>query len=245
MNRQLISRAKNAGIKVIAHRGASKNSENELSDLINCFNFGFDAVETDVHFSKDGKIVISHDPDLKRMFNVDKKICNCSISDLRKIADKNKLPLLEEFFSEIKNSNAEIHLELKEYNKALYLELVKLIKKYNLEKSVRVIGFIENAQDVFLKSDNDNIKKGLIKRLPNNLLKFSKKNSLNAVGIGWAKKYQYKIFKLLAKIINLKQKIETLKNKGKIVTVGTVSSVKEFEFALSLAPSEILVNYIE
>lgn len=43
---------------------------------------GAHALETDVHLSKDGVIVLSHDATLKRCFGVENKIINCEWSFL-------------------------------------------------------------------------------------------------------------------------------------------------------------------
>jgi glycerophosphoryl diester phosphodiesterase len=52
---------------VVAHRGDSKNyPENTLEAFISATNMGIDVIETDVHLSKDGVVVIWHDPTLER-----------------------------------------------------------------------------------------------------------------------------------------------------------------------------------
>ncbi|OWO97715.1 hypothetical protein B2J93_2475 [Marssonina coronariae] len=46
---------------------------------------GAHAIETDVHMSKDGVVVLSHDASLKRCFGLDKKIANCNWSYLESL----------------------------------------------------------------------------------------------------------------------------------------------------------------
>lgn len=43
------------------------------------------AIETDIHLSKDGVIVLSHDADLKRCFGVKKKIIDCDWAELSQL----------------------------------------------------------------------------------------------------------------------------------------------------------------
>lgn len=43
------------------------------------------ALETDIHLSRDGVVVLSHDPDLKRCFGVRKKIIDCDWDDLSQL----------------------------------------------------------------------------------------------------------------------------------------------------------------
>lgn len=53
--------------RVIAHRGDSKNyPENTLPAFLSAVRMGIDVIETDVHLSKDGVLVIWHDPTLER-----------------------------------------------------------------------------------------------------------------------------------------------------------------------------------
>jgi glycerophosphoryl diester phosphodiesterase len=43
------------------------------------------AIETDIHLSKDGVVVLSHDPDLKRCFGIKKKIIDCDWAELSQL----------------------------------------------------------------------------------------------------------------------------------------------------------------
>ncbi len=53
--------------RVVAHRGDSANfPENTIEAFKSAVEMGIDVVETDVHLSKDGVIVIWHDPTLER-----------------------------------------------------------------------------------------------------------------------------------------------------------------------------------
>ncbi len=53
--------------RVVAHRGDSKNfPENTIPAFESAAALGVDVIETDVHLTKDGEIVIWHDPTLER-----------------------------------------------------------------------------------------------------------------------------------------------------------------------------------
>ena len=70
--------------RVVAHRGDSHNfPENTMPAFLSAVNMGIDVVETDVHLTKDGEIVIWHDPTLER--NTDGKgvIEEHTLSELR------------------------------------------------------------------------------------------------------------------------------------------------------------------
>ena len=46
---------------------------------------GADAVETDIHLTKDGVVVLSHDKDLKRCFGRKEKLINCDYDFVSKL----------------------------------------------------------------------------------------------------------------------------------------------------------------
>ena len=53
--------------RVVAHRGDSANfPENTLEAFLSGVKMGIDVIETDVHLSRDGHVVIWHDPTLER-----------------------------------------------------------------------------------------------------------------------------------------------------------------------------------
>ena len=72
------------GVEIIAHRGASYDApENTLAAVKLGWEQAKDGVEIDIHLSKDGKIVVIHDPDTKRIAGVDRKVTDQTLSELR------------------------------------------------------------------------------------------------------------------------------------------------------------------
>ncbi|KAF5875180.1 putative glycerophosphoryl diester phosphodiesterase protein [Botrytis fragariae] len=75
--------------QAIAHRGyKAANPENTMGAFRGAVEIGAHAIETDLHITKDGVLVISHDPSLKRCFGKDAKIIDCDwsyISTLRTV----------------------------------------------------------------------------------------------------------------------------------------------------------------
>ncbi len=64
-----------SAVEIVAHRGASFDApENTLSSMKLAWVQKADGIETDLHLSKDGKIVISHDFDFKRVGGSTNKI---------------------------------------------------------------------------------------------------------------------------------------------------------------------------
>ena len=64
-----------AGVEIIAHRGASHDApENTLASVNLAWEQGSDAVEVDVMLSRDGRVVVFHDKDTKRLAGVEGKV---------------------------------------------------------------------------------------------------------------------------------------------------------------------------
>ncbi|PQE25609.1 glycerophosphoryl diester phosphodiesterase protein [Rutstroemia sp. NJR-2017a BBW] len=75
--------------QAIAHRGyKAAFPENTMGAFRGAVEVGAHAIETDLHIAKDGTVVISHDPTLKRCFGKEDKIIDCDwpyLSTLRTI----------------------------------------------------------------------------------------------------------------------------------------------------------------
>src|SRR4051812_3609387 len=73
-------------VEIMGHRGASADApENTVSSWKLGYAQGADACELDIHLTKDGKIIVSHDPNTKRTAGVDKKIVETDFDELRKL----------------------------------------------------------------------------------------------------------------------------------------------------------------
>lgn len=71
---------------IVAHRGASHDApENTVAAARLGWEQGADAVELDVHLSKDGRIVVIHDPDTRRTTGVAGRVVEQSWEELRRL----------------------------------------------------------------------------------------------------------------------------------------------------------------
>jgi len=71
---------------LIAHRGASHDApENTLASVNLAWRRGPDAVEVDVHLSKDGRIVVIHDDNTRRTGGRNKKVREQTLEELRRL----------------------------------------------------------------------------------------------------------------------------------------------------------------
>lgn len=101
-----VAHAAPPGPELVAHRGESADApENTMAAFRLAWQRGDPAIELDVHLSKDGKLIVSHDANTKRVTGVDRVIKDSTVEELRALdAGKwkgerwagEKLPLLEE-----------------------------------------------------------------------------------------------------------------------------------------------------
>ena len=78
------------GMLFIAHRGCqSLAPENTIPSFVCAARLGLQAIETDVRFSKDGKLVCSHDDSLKRMFGLKRKVSDTDYAELKTLVPAN------------------------------------------------------------------------------------------------------------------------------------------------------------
>lgn len=87
--------------QAIAHRGyKAKFPENTMGAFKGAVNVGAEAIETDIHLSRDGVVVLSHDKDLKRCFGRQEKIIDCDyefLSTLKTLKEpQQSLPRLKD-----------------------------------------------------------------------------------------------------------------------------------------------------
>jgi len=101
---------------IIGHRGAKGIApENSLSGFKKAVELGIDGIELDVHLTKDGKLAVIHDMDLKRLSGLKIPIKQLTFEELKKYD-----------ISELFTKNQEKILEKLPEEKKYFLELRKI-----------------------------------------------------------------------------------------------------------------------
>ncbi len=78
------TRAPAGGTAFVGHRGASHDApENTMSSFRLAWSRGVKAIELDIHLTKDGELVVSHDANTKRTTGVDRVIEESTLAELR------------------------------------------------------------------------------------------------------------------------------------------------------------------
>lgn len=117
-----VSNSPSFAVEIVGHRGASFDApENTLTSMKLAWIQKADAIETDIHLSKDGKIVVMHDYDTKRTGGCDGKIVDQTWDQLQKLDlgkwkgeqfAGEKFPTLDSFLEIIPNGKR-IFIEIK------------------------------------------------------------------------------------------------------------------------------------
>ena len=110
-------------VKIIAHRGASAAApENTLASFKEAVRVGADMIELDVRLSREGAVMVFHDPDLSRTTDGDGPVEKRRLAELRALdagswfSENFKgegIPILEEVIRTIFSSRIELCIEIK------------------------------------------------------------------------------------------------------------------------------------
>ena len=163
---------------IIAHRGVHNEKdiiENSLEAFKEAVNKNY-IIELDVHFLKDGEVVVFHDDNIERMTGINKNLKDCTYDEIRNIKLLNKNTYIPKFSDVLKlvDGKVPILIELKNDNKVGLLEssLVQILKKYNGKYAVQsfnplsIMWFKNNYKNKKM----DNIKKFILKTMFFNII---------------------------------------------------------------------------
>lgn len=143
----------------VGHRGArAYEIENTLKSFQKAIELDVNAIEFDVRKTKDGKLIVIHDDNLKRVFGKEITANQATLKELKQITE-NKIPTLAEALQFIDKKVEKILIELKEigYEK----NVLEVIKKEKLHNRVIIVSFHEDALSEVRRLDTK-IETGLI-----------------------------------------------------------------------------------
>jgi len=126
---------------IMGHRGAKAlEPENTLLSIRRAMEIGVDAVEIDVHLTKDKEVVVIHDSTVDRTTNGKGPVGSYTLEEIKKLdAGKGeKIPTLEEVIEFVKDK-VRLIIELKE--EGTEDKVVELIKRYNMFDRAYIISF--------------------------------------------------------------------------------------------------------
>ena len=179
---------KGTGVLMIAHRGLSGlETENTQCAFVAAGNRSYYGIETDVHFTKDGKYVISHDGNLSRIFGKDIEIKDYLYEDLRKVRKTENgdeleymaVPSLREYLDVCKHYGKKSVLELKvEYTDEQLKEIIQIAKDAGQFENVIFISFFPDNMIRLRKILSDHTLQLLTGPINSEIMDICEKNSL-------------------------------------------------------------------
>ncbi|MFC5463187.1 glycerophosphodiester phosphodiesterase [Lederbergia graminis] len=131
---------------ILAHRGsAGTHPENTMESFKAAEKAGADGIELDVHFSKDGEIVVIHDNTVDRTTDGTGYINQLTLAELKKLKANyhykhffnkaSRIPTLREVFEWLSGNQLLCNIELKnsdQPHEGLEDKVIELIKEFNL-----------------------------------------------------------------------------------------------------------------
>ncbi len=132
--------------RVFAHRGVSgEYPENTMTSFKKAVEIGADVIETDVHFTRDGRFAVIHDDTLNRLTDGTGKICDYTMDELKRFDAGFRftpdgethpfrgtgltIPSLDELLSEFPEQR--FNIDLKDKNPAQAGPYCELITRHN------------------------------------------------------------------------------------------------------------------
>ncbi|MGZ3863343.1 MAG: glycerophosphodiester phosphodiesterase [Bacteroidia bacterium] len=237
---------------VIAHRGASNSEpENSLSAFEKAIACKADYIETDVHQTADGEVVIMHDLSVNRTCTIEKNLRDkhgkkILIKDLSKeeflsLKIKNTQespPTLDEAIKLI-NGRCKLLIELKkgnDYYPAIEQHILQIIKDNNAAEWVNVIhSFDKNALlEINRQNTGMKLQKLIVFKLPLTSFNFSKKLNKDKFE-NWQGVNTYYFF-------THKKLVRKLHKQGKTVFAWTVNKRRVAKRMISIGVDGVITN---
>ena len=176
--------------KIVAHRGLSGiEKENTNAAFVAAGNRSYYGIETDIHRTSDGRFVVCHDDDLKRVAGVDIAVESTTLAELQSIVlfDKDgtknredlRVSVLENYLSICKKYEKHCVLELKsDFTDEEISQIIEIVKSFDYLENVTFISFIysnmtkirkicptQSVQFLFSKFDDEMIERLIAARI--------------------------------------------------------------------------------
>lgn len=163
----------NGNIILAAHRGDKKRfPENTISAFESAIKFGVDMIETDIHMTQDGELIIMHDRNTKRTTGYDGNTDEMTYKAIKELDAgswfsndfaNTQVPSVKEFIELIKDTDMLVNWELKDYPSVVGDDfafcsadkLIELIEENGLTDRSMINSFSDRIlEHVYLKYGN-------------------------------------------------------------------------------------------
>jgi glycerophosphoryl diester phosphodiesterase len=229
-------------IKMVAHRGVSGlERENTCPAFVAAGVKSYYGIETDVHVTLDGKYIIIHDDDLKRVAGLDMGVETSNFDDLRAvrmtdrdgITERNDifLPTLEEYLSICKKYDKVAVLELKRDMERQHVEgIAAAVDAAGMFEKTTFISFSKNNMLYLRDARPDANAQFLTSTLSEENIAFILDNKLDA--------------DIYHKAMT-KEFVDLMHANGRVVNVWTVDTIEDAETVREMGVDMITSNILE
>jgi glycerophosphoryl diester phosphodiesterase len=129
-------------LRLWGHRGApAELPENTLESFHRALERGANALELDVHLTRDGVPVVSHDPSGRRAAGVRRSIRDCTLAEVRRwdLGEGRSMPTLDEVLGEL--PAVPLSVDLKPRNTKTIDPVLALLRRHGAEARVTLASF--------------------------------------------------------------------------------------------------------
>ena len=136
-------------IKIVGHRGvAALRPENTLVSFKYAIELGLDGIETDIHMSADGELVLIHDDTLERTSNGNGSVCDFTLKELKELDvgswfseeyAHQRIPTFREFLELVNGKELFLNVEIKDPREIVIEKTLALLREYHIQKENFVI----------------------------------------------------------------------------------------------------------
>jgi glycerophosphoryl diester phosphodiesterase len=158
---------------VLGHQGASGHApSNTMESFRLAVEMGADALETDIHMTRDGHVVLSHDDTVDRLTDGTGFIKHKTLAELKEIdfgyrftTDGGQtfpyrgkgvtIPTLDEVLTEL--PGVRVNMDIKQANPPMEMALVETIRKHKAEDRVLVTSFHSSTMKRFRRLGSSRI----------------------------------------------------------------------------------------
>ena len=114
----------------LSHRGNSKKFiENSFEAFNSVIQMGFKYIETDLRMTLDREVIAFHDPDLKRLFNLDLKVKDLTFNEINNLFKEKKCSLLT--FEDALKKFPEVYFNIDLKVKEVIEDSIKIVADLN------------------------------------------------------------------------------------------------------------------
>lgn len=149
---QLHLQANKNDYRLIAHRGGivdSLTAENSQVALEKAANEGYWMVEVDLRLTRDSILIIHHDSNFKRYYDVDRTVSEMTWEEIKSLSGKlgNRVLTFEEALHYCQKHGLEVMVDnkIRGNDTVLFASVVELLKKYDRLDQAMMIGTTEST----------------------------------------------------------------------------------------------------